>query len=358
MNAYVQRLTELWEAHTAPRSPDAPTVVSTFAGAGGSSLGYSAAGYRELLAVEWDDHAVACFRRNFPGVPVFHGDITDVDPAMLDLAPGVLDVLDGSPPCQGFSTSGHRQIDDPRNQLFRQYCRLLAAWQPRAFVMENVSGMVKGRMRSLFAEILTALKTTAPGYRVVARLMDASYFGVAQQRKRMIFIGVRADLGLDPVHPAPMTRPPTFRQAAADITDHGPTREPGGKIRALVPLIGPGQNGSNALSARGGRNSFFNLGRAHWDRPCFTITKTLAYCRGGILHPDLDRFLSAREIARVQSFPDAYDWGRGARLEDIWARVGNSVPPLMMRAIAQTIREQILAPAGDRPREREDQPTR
>ncbi|CAL9612082.1 Modification methylase HaeIII [Streptomyces sp. enrichment culture] len=343
MGAYKDRLDALWEAHVAPRADDAPTVVSTFAGGGGSSLGYGAAGYRELLAVEWDKHAAACLRRNFPHVQVHHGDITDVDPDIIGLAPGELDVFDGSPPCQGFSTAGKRQIDDPRNQLFREYVRLLEAWQPKVFVMENVSGMVKGKMRPLFAEILTALKQAKPGYRVVARLMDCGYFGVATMRKRMIFVGVREDLGLDPVHPGPLMRPPVLRDAFEDLGDVGVTLEPRGKVTSLAPLVPAGGDGADALQARGGRGAYFNLQRAHWDRPCWTITKSMNPARHGIMHPDLPRFLSSREICRVQGFPDAYDWA-DSKLMDIWARVGNSVPPPLMHAVASTIRDRILTP--------------
>ena len=97
-------------------------MISLFAGCGGSSLGYSMAGYRELLAVEWDDHAVETFKLNFPDVPVWHGDIAELSVEeclrLAGLRPGQLDVLDGSPPCQGFSTAGKRKIDDGRNQLF------------------------------------------------------------------------------------------------------------------------------------------------------------------------------------------------------------------------------------------------
>ncbi|MCC9686883.1 DNA cytosine methyltransferase [Streptomyces sp. MNU103] len=232
---YGDLLRQAWRDHLAPRAADAPTVVSTFAGCGGSSLGYSMAGYRELLAVEWEDHAAACLARNFPHVRLHHGDITDVDPDVLGLEPGELDVYDGSPPCQGFSTSGLRQLDDPRNQLFRQYVRLLEAWRPKVFVMENVAGMVKGKMRAVFAEILTALKTAGPGYRVTARLMNTSYFHVPQARQRMIFIGVREDLALDPVHPAPLARPMTVRQAWADLTDPGPYHLPVRQAAVLAP---------------------------------------------------------------------------------------------------------------------------
>ena len=161
---YPAHLEAMWQRHLAPREPNAPTVISTFAGAGGSSLGYSMAGFRELLAVEWDDNAVETFKLNFPGVPVYHGDIAklSVDEclSMAGIEPGQLDILDGSPPCQGFSTAGKRIMDDPRNQLFREFVRLLRGLRPKVFVMENVSGMVKGKMKLVFVEILKELKAS------------------------------------------------------------------------------------------------------------------------------------------------------------------------------------------------------
>lgn len=200
---------------------DRPTVVSTFAGCGGSSLGYKMAGYECKLAVEWDDNAAETYRLNFPQTTLFHGDIAKLSDEMAlrmsGLRQGELDVFDGSPPCQGFSTAGKRQIDDPRNQLFREYVRLLRAFRPRAFVMENVSGMVKGHMRTLFAEILGDLKSC--GYVVRARLLNAAWYGVPQSRERMIFIGVREDLGVDPTHPSPtVRRATTVRQVLPELS--------------------------------------------------------------------------------------------------------------------------------------------
>lgn len=349
MGTYGDLLNDAWKAHLTPRVSDAPTVVSSFAGCGGSSLGYSMAGYRELLAIEWDGHAVECFRRNFPGVPVHHGDIAAVDPGILGLAPGELDVFDGSPPCQGFSTTGKRQIDDPRNQLFREYVRLLSAWQPKVLVMENVSGMVKGYMKPLFAEILTALKTAGPEYLVTARLLDASYLGVPQSRQRVIFVGVRADLGLPPVHPAPARRRSTVRYAWADLTDPGPYIPLRGKIAGLAPIIVPGKRGADVLKARGGCDHYFNSFRLHWDKPSRTIYKQFRPGQCAVLHPAESRNIGLRELTRLQSFPDSYDWGESS-VVDAWARIGNSVPPLMMRAVAEVIRDRILAPARDRNR--------
>src|SRR3990167_8578328 len=168
-NDYLNILEAAWQDHLKPKESDAPTVVSLFAGCGGSSLGYSMAGFRELLAVEWDANAAECLRANFPDVEVYHGDVTKLEGEealyLTGLVPGQLDVLDGSPPCQGFSTAGRRQTDDPRNGLFREYVRLLGVFKPRAFVMENVSGMVKGKMRLLFVEILEELKKA--GYREI-----------------------------------------------------------------------------------------------------------------------------------------------------------------------------------------------
>ena len=189
---YAVYLEACWQEHLKAKARNAPTVVSLFAGCGGSSLGYSMAGYRELLAVEWDAHAIETFKANFPDVPVFHGDIAkfSVEEALgiTGLKPGELDVLDGSPPRQGFSTAGKRKMDDGRNQLFREYVRLLRGLQPKVLIMENVGGMVKGKMKLIFVEILKELK--AAGYHVSARLMNAMYYGVPQSRQRMIFIPI------------------------------------------------------------------------------------------------------------------------------------------------------------------------
>ncbi|OGC94594.1 MAG: hypothetical protein A2W25_02390 [candidate division Zixibacteria bacterium RBG_16_53_22] len=216
---YPTYLEAAWQEHLKPKDANAPTVISLFAGCGGSSLGYSMAGFRELLAVEYDNNAVETFKLNFPDVPIYPGDIAklSVDECLrlANLKPGELDILDGSPPCQGFSTAGKRQIDDPRNSLFKEYVRLLRGLRPKVFVMENVSGMVKGIMKLVFVEILRELK--ASGYQVSARLLNAMYFGVPQSRQRMIFIGVRDDLGIAPSHPAAETQPVTVRQALLHI---------------------------------------------------------------------------------------------------------------------------------------------
>jgi DNA (cytosine-5)-methyltransferase 1 len=328
---YLASLELAWAEHLAPRAPDAPTVISTFAGGGGSSLGYSMAGYRELLAVEWDDNAAATFRLNFPDVPLYHGDITKLSAdeclKRAGIAPGDLDVFDGSPPCQGFSTAGKRQIDDPRNSLFREYVRLLRGIQPRAFVMENVSGMVKGKMKLVFAECLRELR--ASGYRVRARLLNAMYFGVPQSRDRMIFVGVRDDLGIEPSHPAPMTRPIPSGIAISGA-DRCPLGVPTASIRLIASRIKPGGDAGDHTSSGAG----FSVVRLNPDRPSMTITKHLAGM-SGILQPSGHSYLSESQIKRLAGFPDVYQLL--GKPTERWARIGNSVPPLFMRAIARHV---------------------
>lgn len=345
VSRYPDRLNAAWAAHLAPREPYAPTVVSLFAGCGGSSLGYSMAGYSERLAVEWDDHAAEVFRLNFPGVPLYHGDIAQLDTDALlrlsGLQPGELSVLDGSPPCQGFSTAGSRHLSDSRNQLFREYARVLRVLQPKALVMENVAGMVRGKMRLIFGEIMRELK--ACGYQVSARLMSCKYFDVPQDRPRMIFIGVRSDLNVYPSHPIAQTRAVTVREAIGTLQNTPEEIEASrypekSSCTPLLKVMREGEKGSKYHP----RGSHFGLCRLSWDAPSRTVLKqdgggnvSCATC-----HPTELRRLTIAEVRRVSAFPDQFRMHGSTA--DQWARIGNSVPPLFMRAIAKHIRQEIL----------------
>ena len=335
---YPAFLDACWQEHLQPKADNAPTVISTFAGAGGSALGYSMAGFRELLAVEWDNNAVETFKLNFPDVPVYHGDIAklSVDEvlSMTGLKAGELDVFDGSPPCQGFSTAGKRQIDDPRNQLFREYVRLLRGLMPKVFIMENVSGMVKGVMKLVFVEILKELK--ASGYKVSARLLNAMYFGVPQSRQRMIFVGVREDLGIEPSHPEAETEAVTVKNAWTNIKDNIMPPPLSNFLLEVVPQMKQGQC-ANDISGKGG----FQTVRIFEDKPSPTITKIIAGVGfGAMIHPTEDRVYSENELKRCGAFPDDYQLIGEYKIKK--ARIGNSVPPLFMRSIARHVRKEIL----------------
>lgn len=367
---YLDVLVEAWEQHLAPREVNAPTVISTFAGCGGSSLGYSMAGFRELLAVEWNDNAAATFRMNFPDVPLYHGDIRSMSiEECLRLSgakPGELDVLDGSPPCQGFSIAGKREMDDERNQLFREYVRLLQGLRPRVLVMENVAGMVAGRMKLIFVEILRELR--ASGYRVSARLLNAKYFNVPQSRERMIFVGVREDLGREPSHPSAEAHPYTVRDAwsglgsgevlmitagnerhtlAGRLPASGMDRPSPTLVRSGNTCVQLRQQDAPALSPlyrrywqQAGQGStvgkFNSIKRLALDR----VAGTLHTMPGAPFHPIEPRAISTEERKRLGSFPESF---RFPSRQSATECIGNSVPPLFMRAIASHIREHVLS---------------
>lgn len=317
-----------------------PTVISTFAGCGGSSLGYKMAGFKELLAVEWDDNAVETFKLNFPEVPVYHGDIAKLTGAECmrlagGLKPGELDVFDGSPPCQGFSTAGKRKFDDPRNSLFKEYARLLAELQPKAFVMENVTGMIKGHMKQAYLKIMATLRGC--GYTAKGEVMNAMYYGVPQARQRVIIIGVRNDLMIEPTHPKPQTEPIAIMDgiAGADTTGTPPFNDKYAMLYDRVPA------GGNAQSVIG--KGFNNCVKPHPRKPSPTLPKTQTG-RGfaTIAHPIEKRALSIGEAKRIGSFPD--DFKLTGNYSTQFMRIGNSVPPLLMKAIAEHIRKAILMP--------------
>lgn len=317
------------------------SVMSLFAGCGGSSLGYKMAGSLVLAAVERDPHAVSVYRANNPNTLVLDEDIFAIEPgrvmAELGLREGDLDILDGSPPCQGFSMAGRRQGNDPRNKLFTEYVRFLAAMKPKAFVMENVPGLTTGKMRGIFHEVISALEEA--DYTVRARILNAAHYGVPQNRERVIILGIRSDLGLVPEHPHPTSRPVSFRTAVSDLDVSGLIVVPKGKAMALAKTLRPGESADMIHERYGHKRNDFSLIRLHWDRPSPTVCKTIRPGQAGLLHPAENRYLSIGELKRVCSFPDEFELF-GA-FEEQWGRLGNAVPPLLMKAIAESMHKQL-----------------
>lgn len=313
-------------------------VISLFAGCGGSSLGYKLAGCTVLAAVERDKNASAVYRLNFPDTRLYTEDICTLEPeqilAELGLKPGELDILDGSPPCQGFSMTGKRQLADPRNRLFSDYVRFLRILQPRAFVMENVPGLVAGQMRYIFREMTEQL--TQAGYVVQARILNAMHYGVPQSRKRLIVLGFHKDLGLCPAHPLPQSVPISFRSAVLGLKAHDLICKPVGRALKLSYALKPGESGARLHQRYEQKGNDFSLIRLAWDKPSPTVCKTIRPGQCGLLHPDESRFLSIGELKRICAFPD--DFQLLGTFEERWGRLGNAVPPLLTQAVANSLR--------------------
>jgi DNA (cytosine-5)-methyltransferase 1 len=213
-------------AEIAAIEPNGYMIVSTFSGCGGSCLGFKMAGFKVAWASEFVPAAAEVYRLNHPGTVLDTKDIRQVKGVDILPVAGQIDVLEGSPPCAAFSTAGKRnktwgkqrhysdrvqQTDD----LFDEFARLVRELQPRVFIAENVSGLVKGIAKGYFLAILAELKSA--GYVVEAKLLDASWLGVPQSRQRIIFQGLRRDLaertGLRPRWPKPLPYQYTIRDA-------------------------------------------------------------------------------------------------------------------------------------------------
>lgn len=324
------------------------TCASTFSGCGGSSTGYRMAGFRVLFASEFIDAARECYKANAAPYTFVDGrDIRQVTHEDIlkatGLQPGELDLFDGSPPCSAFSTAGKREagwgkvkkysdkaqrVDD----LFFEFTRLLRGLRPKTFVAENVSGLVKGTAKGYFLEILRELKSC--GYRVSCRVLDAQWLGVPQTRARTIFVGVREDLGMDPVHPKPLP----YRYTLRDAFEF--------PMKAVEPETGIAGycTGREWDKLAPGEQStkYFNLVRSHFDKPSGTICASHG-SRGiaSVTHPSEKRKFSISELKRICGFPD--DFNLTGTYEQKYERLGRAVPPVMMMYVAAAVRDQILS---------------
>ena len=359
-------------------------VVSTFSGAGGSSLGYRMAGFKILWANEFIPAAQEVYRANFPNTFLDKRDIRIVKPEeilkTIGMKRGELDLLDGSPPCASFSTAGNRNRDwgkikkysdtqQRTDDLFFEYVRILDGLQPKVFLAENVSGLVKGVAKGYFLMILAALKGC--GYRVKAKLLDAQWLGVPQKRQRIIFIGVRNDLEIYPQFPKPFPYRYRIKDAIPwaitarhsggfgnelwTSADTLPTDTVGSQpsrgnninnnnfkieVEADISRFAIGKEWDNLKPGEKSKK-YINLIKPSWEHPCNTITTPSGLISAAtVVHPTEKRRFSITELKRICAFPE--DFILTGTYAQQWERLGRSVPPLMMRVIARVIRDKIL----------------
>lgn len=341
-------------------------VISTFSGCGGSSLGYKMAGYKVLWANEFIPAAQDTYRANHPGTILDTRDIRTIQPEeilqVIRMQPGELDLMDGSPPCASFSTAGRREktwgkvkdysdtkqrVDD----LFFEYIRLLKGIQPKVFVAENVSGLVKGTAKGYFLQILQAMKNC--GYIVKAKVLDAQWLGVPQMRQRVFFIGIRQDLGLEPVYPKPLSYFYSVRDVLPEIEfiEVGNGFGSIAKIKSdqqAYPTVGVEPSSGNGLATKIYTKAIEDTG-GQFSYGDFTDHTSPTVRAGGVGHLYIEektnqetvrRKFTIPELKRICAFPD--DFILTGSYAQQWERLGRAVPPVMMFHIASTIRTEIL----------------
>lgn len=320
-------------------------VIDLFAGAGGLSNGFIQAGFKVIAAVEYDNQIAETYSRNHTNTRTIITDLRKITTnRLLDLA-GIssqdVDLIIGGPPCQGFSQAGKRLVDDPRNQLFREFIRVLKDIQPGFFVMENVTNLMLMKRGTIKREIINEFEQA--GYTVDARILFAADYGVPQKRKRAIFLGNK--YGVPNSFPKPKLfegNYVTVRQAIGDLIELNseiPNHEtkPLNKLDKLRISYVPEGGFAPDIPAKirpkeAKRGGFFYdwYRRLDWDKPSRTIIAT-----DKLYHPSENRKLSVRESARLQSFSD--DFHFYGSLASQYKQVGNAVPPFLANAIATEV---------------------
>lgn len=349
-----------------------PKVIDLFAGVGGMSLGFEKAGFDVVLANEYDESIADAYKKNHKNTKMVVGDITKLDlKKTFGKYAGKIDVVIGGPPCQGFSQKGQRKsIKDERNFLFKYYIKVVELVKPKYFVMENVPNLLtteKGYFRHEIEELFQEL-----GYENLSTgVLNASDYGVPQNRKRTVIIGKLG--GEAPDLPKPKNKNVTIWDAISDLAflESGEGREEQpylkkaeskyqkllrGESKVLYNHVAtkhsdialkrlkmiPPNAGKEVLPPEHLTKSIYSgtWTRMRKDENSATITTRFdTPSSGKFTHPYLNRAITVREAARIQSFPDDFIFvgKKGSQMK----QVGNAVPPLLAQAVAECIIEDI-----------------
>jgi len=365
-----------------------PLAIDLFAGAGGMSLGFKGAGFHIVQAVECDPHAAETYQRNHPETDVIISSIEKIDPnkcmARLGIRPGDLSVLIGGPPCQGFSESNRRtrSLTNPRNHLYKEFIRFLAAFQPAWFVMENVAGLKTLAKASILKRIIKDCRKL--GYAVESDVLNAAEYGVPQVRRRLFIVGNKIGIHFEfptSTHGPGLKPSVTVRAAIGDLPRlaNGSSKDYllyplpkkrlsksrltryQSEMRAYVGKSNKVQGNLVTKSAdkiirrykhiKSGQNwevipsrlmdNYEDTARCHtgiyhrlvWNEPSKVIGN---FRKNMLIHPRQHRGLSIREAARLQSFPDDYVFLGSIGFQQ--QQVADAVPPLLAEAVAVAVK--------------------
>jgi DNA (cytosine-5)-methyltransferase 1 len=342
--------TSAWdaEAQTKPIRPF--KLLELFAGAGGLALGMEKAGFDSVLLNEIDKHACNTLRQNRPEWNVVEGDISKID---FTPYRDQIDILSGGFPCQSFSYAGKQLgFEDTRGTLFFEFARAVKETNPKVLVAENVRGLLNhddGKTLAAISDVIREL-----GYTLIEpRVLKAVFYQVPQKRERLLLVGIRNDLAnkVQFNWPSPYQRMMTMRDAlkagelfATDVPQSEGQKYPKRKadILKLVPPGGYWRDLPEALQREYMMASYFLGGgktgmarRLSWDEPSLTLTCAPAQKQTERCHPDETRPLTVREYARIQTFPD--DWQFAGPISAQYKQIGNAVPVNLAYAVGRSL---------------------
>lgn len=303
------------------------TVLDLFSGCGGTSLGMENAGLRHVALVEYDKYAAQTLRINRPDWNVIERDIREVEFKGMKA-----DIVEGGFPCQSFSYAGKKLgFTDVRGTMFFEFARCVSEVRPKICIAENVKGLLRhddGRTLNTMVGILSEM-----GYNVQYKVLRAQYYDVPQKRERLIILGIRNDLNFPFIFPQENDYLITLKEALENVPQSDGQKYPSKKeeIMKLIPQGGYWKDLSLELQKEYMGASFFHTGgrtgmarRLSWEEPSLTLTTSPAQKQTERCHPSETRPLTVREYARIQSFPD--DWQFFGSTNQQYKQIGNAVP--------------------------------
>ncbi len=323
--------------------------IELFAGAGGLALGLEQAGFAEIALIEIDHVACETLRVNRSSWNVIEEDIVKFAQKDLlkefNLKKGELDLVSGGYPCQAFSYAGKKLgFADIRGTMFYYYAEFLRQLQPKMFLVENVKGLIShdgGKTIKTMVDVFEEL-----GYVVTYQVLNAWDYGVAEKRQRVVIIGIRQDLE-NKVHfayPEPHDYKPVLKDVLKDVPASVGAKYPEAK-KKVFDLVPPGGYWKDLPDdvAKDYMKSCYYMGggrtgiarRLSWDEPSLTLTCSPMMKQTDRCHPDESRPLTTREYARIQSFPD--EWQFAGKMNDIYKQIGNAVPVNLAKCIGEAI---------------------
>ncbi len=323
------------------------TNVELFAGAGGLALGLEEAGFENLLSNDFDKDSCDTLKLNRPNWNVVCDSVENLAEKdllkMLNIKEGELDLLSGGYPCQSFSYAGKRLgLNDVRGTMFYYYAKILKQLKPKIFLAENVKGLVSHDGGKTLQTMINVFEEI--GYRVQYRVLNAWDYGVAEKRERVVIIGIRNDIQVDYEYPTPHDYKPVLRDVLKNVPKSEGATYPQSK-KEVFDLVPPGGCWRDLPEdiARSYMKGSYNLGggktgmarRISWDEPSLTILCSPCMKQTDRCHPDETRPFTVRESARIQSFPDT--WQFYGNLHSKYKQIGNAVPVNLAKEIGLSI---------------------
>lgn len=325
------------------------TCIELFAGAGGLALGLEQAGFEAVALVEIDKTACETLKVNRPNWNVIQEDIVEVSKRDLlkefNLKEGELDLVSGGYPCQSFSYAGKKLgLEDVRGTMFYYYAEFIRQLKPKMFLAENVKGLTThdgGKTIQTMVDVFEEL-----GYTVQWKVLNALDYSVAEKRQRVVIIGIRNDLK-DTVkfeYPIPHEYKPVLRDVLQNVPESVGAKYPE-KKKKVFDLVPPGgywrdlpedvakDYMKTCYYMGGGRTGIAR--RLSWDEPSLTLTCSPMMKQTDRCHPDESRPFTTREYARIQSFPD--EWQFAGKMNDIYKQIGNAVPVNLAKCVGESI---------------------